>query len=297
MKVFSLHTLLFIVVLFCSVGLTLAQDAPEVDPPTTVVYSEVEGQELVLDVYQPAPSTGDAPYPAVILIHGGGGSFGDRSDLADQAQGLADAGYVAFNIEYRLVSSNASNTWPAQLEDSQLAVRWVRANAAQYGVDPDRICSLGHSSGGQLASLLGMRDTPTDSELTLGEYSSRVACVVNIAGTADAAIPDLDPSFQPFVTDLMGGTASEVPELYRDASPLAQVDGDTVPFLVFHGTDDQSTSVEQSRSLVDALHAAGVEVVYVEYPHADHFSWLEWDVVAPETLAFLGRHLAAPPAK
>jgi dipeptidyl aminopeptidase/acylaminoacyl peptidase len=139
-----------------------------------------------------------------------------------------------------------------------------------------------------------MRDTPTDSDLTLGEYSSRVTCVVDIVGTADAAIPDMDPSFQPFVTDLMGGTASEVPESYRDASPLAQVDGDTVPFLIFHGTDDENTSVEQSRILVDALHAAGVEVVYVEYPHADHFSWLEWDVVAPETLAFLGRHLAAP---
>jgi len=291
MKVFRLHTLLLFVVLFCSFGLALAQESPSTAAPTTVVYGEVEGQELLLDVYQPAPSTGDAPYPAVILIHGGGGSFGDRSDLADQAQGLADSGYVAFNIEYRLLDSNGRNTWPAQLEDSQLAVRWIRSNAAQYDVDPDRICSLGHSSGGQLAALLGMRDTPTDTDLTLGEFSSRVTCVVDIVGTADAAIPELDTSFQPFVTDLMGGTASEVPELYRDASPLAQVDRDTVPFLVFHGTDDVNTSVEQSRILVDALHTAGVEVVYVEYPHADHFSWLEWDVVAPETLAFLGRHL------
>lgn len=290
MKVFRLHTLLFTVVLFCSFSLTLAQDAPKVDPPTTVVYGEVEGQELLLDVYQPAPATGKDPYPAIILMHGGGGSFGERSDLSDYAQGLADAGYVAFNISYRLLN-DGENPWPAQLDDAQQAVRWVRANAELYDVDPERLCSLGHSFGGQLAALLGTRDTLNRRDLPLGEFSSRVACVVDIAGTADAAIPDMDPSFQPFVTSLMGGTAAEVPEIYRDASPVHQVDRDTVPFLVFHGTDDEMASVEQSRMLVDALHKAMVEVVYVEYPHADHFSWLEWDVVAPETLAFLGRHL------
>jgi acetyl esterase/lipase len=268
--------------------------------PQTAVYGKVGNQELTLDVYQPTAS--DAPLPAVILIHGGAGSFGDRSDLSEDAVGLAAAGYVAFNIDYRLLGSDGSNVWPAQLDDSQLAVRWIRANATKYNVDPDRICALGHSFGGQLAALLGMRDTPKSDNLALPSYSSRVACVIAIAASTDPTQPELDASAQPLVTNLMGGTPKDVPERYRDASPLAQVNANTVPFLIFHGADDEGVSIEQSRSLVDALHKAGVEVVYVEYPHATHFSWLNffkpgdhWNKIDLETLAFLQRHLHRKP--
>ncbi|MEP6988575.1 MAG: alpha/beta hydrolase, partial [Chloroflexota bacterium] len=132
--------------------------------PQTVTYGEVGGEKLVLDVYQPAAS--DGPLPAVIVIHGGAGSFGDRSGESDRAQGLAANGYVAFNIDYRLLDGG-KNPWPAQIEDAQLAVRWVRANAKQYNVDPDRLCSLGHSFGGELAALLGERDTPTGGDVVL----------------------------------------------------------------------------------------------------------------------------------
>jgi acetyl esterase/lipase len=252
----------------------------------------------MLDVYEPAPS--DAPLAAVILIHGGAGSFGDRSLEADRAQGLAANGYVAFNIDYRLLDDGA-NPWPAQIEDAQLAVRWIRANAERYNVDPDRICSLGHSFGGQLAALLGERDTPTAGDLPLAEYSSKVACVVAIAAPMDPLRPMEDVTVQPAVTGLYGGTAYEVRENYLSASPLANIDANTVPFLIFHGADDENVSVEVSRQMVDALHRAGVEVVYVEYPHATHMYWISffeitgsWNTVAPETLAFLGRHLAAP---
>jgi acetyl esterase/lipase len=278
-------------------GLVLAQDAtPEPIEPETVIYGEVEGVELVLDVYQPA--TSDNLLPAVILIHGGAGSFGDRSDMVDHSQGLAANGYVAFNIDYRLLDGG-KNPWPAQLEDAQLAVRWIRANAETYNVDPDRICSLGHSFGGQLAGLLGVRDTATDRDLPLGEYSSRVACVVSIAGGLDATRPYIDENVDAQMA-LYGGAPSQTMPARLDASPLAQVSADSAPFLIFHGADDENTPVEESRDMVDALHRAGVEVVYVEYPHATHFYWISffeitgsWDTVAPETLAFLGRHLAA----
>jgi acetyl esterase/lipase len=261
------------------------------------VYGEVDGELLVVDVYQPL--TSDVPRPAVILIHGGAGSYGGRSDLRNHAQALAEAGYVAFNIDYRLFG-NGRYPWPAQLDDVQLAVRWIRANADQYNVDPDQICSLGHSFGGQLAALLGVRDTPTDGDLPLGAYSSRVACVVDIAGSVDPSQP-LEGDGSGADIRLMGGTPGEVPEAYRDASPLAQVSEDSAPFLIFHGTDDEIVPVEESRLLVEALHNAGVEVVYAEYPHADHFYWLSafgsegpWELVGPETLAFLGRHLQPP---
>ncbi|MBA3867541.1 MAG: alpha/beta hydrolase fold domain-containing protein [Anaerolineae bacterium] len=313
---------LMIIVLLCSTSvLVFAQDAtPEateealasctaLHPCTTIlstdggiapqaaVYGDVGGVELTLDVYEPPPS--DSPRAAVILIHGGAGSFGDRSVEADRAEGLATNGYVAFNIDYRLLDEG-KNPWPAQIEDAQLAVRWIRANAAKYNVDPARICSLGHSFGGQLAALLGERETPTGDKVPLAEYSSKVACVVDIAGSLDSLRPINDVTLQSVVTGLYGGTAYEVRDNYLSASALAQVDANTAPFLIFHGADDENISVEESRQMVDALHRAGVEVVYVEYPHATHFYWISffkikgsWDTVAPETLAFLGHHLKA----
>jgi acetyl esterase/lipase len=264
--------------------------------PQTVVYGEVGGEELMLDVYQPA--TSDTPRAAVIVIHGGLAIMGtSRSEVSDIAQGLAAAGYVAFNIDYRLMNATGNNKWPAQLDDAQLAVRWVRANATLYNVDPERVCALGHSFGGQLAALLGTRDTERDGDLTLASYSSRVACVIDMAGIADPTQPLLADWAQPAMVSLMGGTPDEVPELYHDASPLAQVDTDSAPLLLFHGAADDIVSVEESRNMVDALHNAGVAVVYVEYPHVDHIYWMNpdgWEHVSFETLAFLERHLATP---
>jgi acetyl esterase/lipase len=301
-KCFSSRIPIFVVALIAIAGVLncqmviRAQDTVQDIKMETAIYGMVDDVELTLDVYKPAAS--NTPLPAVILIHGGAGSFGDRSVESDRAHGLAANGYVAFNIDYRLLDGG-KNPWPAQLDDTQLAVRWIRANAQQYNVDPNRICSLGHSFGGQLAALLGVRDTSTDSKLALGEYSSRVACVVSIAGGLDAMHPYLDENVQAQM-DLYGGAPSQTPAIHLDASPLAQVTADSAPFLIFHGADDENTSVEESRAMVDALHRAGVEVVYVEYPHATHFYWISffkitgsWDLVAPETLAFLGRHLKA----
>jgi acetyl esterase/lipase len=300
MKRWSLHVFILFVMLVAS-SVVLAQDATQETStvgiqPQTVTYGEADSEELILDVYQPAAS--DTALPAVILIHGGAGMFADRSVEADRAQGLAANGYVAFNIDYRLFDEG-KHPWPAQLDDAQLAVRWIRANAATYNVDPDRICSLGHSFGGQLAGLLGVRDTAEDSDVELGEYSSKVACVVSIAGGMDPTRPYLDDANDASLRAIFyGGIPNETMAVRLDASPLAHVSADSAPFLIFHGADDENTSVDESREMVDALHHAGVEVVYAEYPHATHFYWISffevtgsWNTVAPETLAFLGRHL------
>lgn len=292
-KFHSGGVLLLAAALVVSIGVLSVAHAQESEPQTNVVYGEVGGEELLLDIYRPAPS--DMLQPAVILIHGGAGSFGERVDLVDHAEGLSAAGYVAFNIHYRLLDGG-KNPWPVQLDDAQLAVRWVRAHAAEYNVDPDRICALGHSFGGQLAALLGVRDTPDDGDLPLAEYSSRVACVIAIAAGLDAMHPYIDEIVQ-VEMELYGGAPSQTPAIHLDASPLAQISSDSAPFLIFHGADDENTSVEESRAMVDALHRAGVEVVYVEYPHATHFYWINfferggWEYVDLETLAFLERQL------
>ena len=90
---------------------------------------------------------------------------------------------------------------------------------------------------------------------------------------------------------LLGGTAEEVPDAYRDASPLTWVDEESAPFLVVHGGADDMNPVAHAREMVDALHEAGVEVVYAELPSADHFTVADWSIAGPWTLTFLDRHL------
>ena len=201
-----------------------------------------------------------------------------------QAQALAEAGYVAFAVDYRL-------HWPEHIDDAQLAVRWVRANANRYGVDPERICSYGESTGGQLAAMLGVRDTRDETDPALAEYSSRVACAVALAGEHDMTIPYTEDQWNTWLVDMLGGTLNEVPERYRDVSPVAFVDEQSAPFLVIHGGQDTTVPMEHSRRLAAALQAAGVEVVYADLVDDDHFSVADWGVSGAFTLAFLDRHL------
>jgi acetyl esterase/lipase len=197
--------------------------------------------------------------------------------------------YVAFSVDYRLVDAAAGcHRWPAQLDDVQRAVRWMRAHAEDYGIDPMRVGAYGWSAGGQLAALLGTRDT-RDATAPMASYPSRVACVVDLAGDVDLAAYTQPPALHEVVA-LLGGTPQEVPDHYRDASPLSWIDGRTAPFLVVHGAQDDVVPIEQSRRLVAALRAAGVEVQYMELPGTGHND-LVWNRVGAATLAFLAHHL------
>jgi acetyl esterase/lipase len=252
-----------------------------------VVYGAVAGESLLLDVYRSLPHAN--PRPAVVLVHGGGMWTGSRAHMEHPARQLAEAGYVAFSVDYRLVDDAAGrHRWPAQLDDVQRAVRWVRAHAADYGVDPERVGAYGWSAGGQLAALLGTRDT-RDVTAPMASSSSRVTCVVDLAGDVDLAAYTHPPELHEAIA-LPGGTVQEVPEHFRDSSPLTWIDRRTAPFLVIHGDQDDVVPIEQSRRLVAALRLAGVETEYVELAEAGHDD-LIWDRVGPETLAFLARHL------
>lgn len=275
-----LAVLLGLVLLGDSGGVAFTQDStPEIATERGVSYGEADGQELMLDVYRP-PAGGETS-PAVVLLPGW--ELG-RSSMLAPAQALAEAGYVAFAVDYRLQQ-------PVHIDDAQLAVRWVRANAERYGVDPERICAYGHSTGGQLAAMLGVRDTRDEIDPALAEHSSRVACVVDLAGDSDMTIPYTDDYWNEWLVDQLGGTLEEAPERYRDVSPVAFVDEQSAPFLVIHGGRDTVTPMEHSRRLVAALHAAGVEVVYADLVDDDHFSVAGWGVSGAFTLAFLDRHL------
>ena len=269
----------------------LAQtDALEVTEETDITYGEASGITLLLNAYRP-PERAE-PRPAVIFIHGGAWSFGGQWDLSENGYELAKLGYVSFCISYRLMGGGAEqDKWPAQLDDVQRAVRWVRANADAYNVDPERIGSLGFSAGGHLAAHLGVRETNDNSDPELAEYSSKVKCVVDIAGVNDLSIKYPYEPDQQVVIDLVGGTEVEVPEAYEDASPIEWVDADTAPFLLIHGPDDTTLSVEHSRHMNEALEAAGVEVVYEETPGIDHGDFIPWAFSGAATSVFFEEHL------
>lgn len=254
-------------------------------------FGEVAGRELSLDVYSPPQR--ERLRPAVLLIHGGGFVGGSRTDadIVAAARHLAQAGYIAFAIDYRLVDlAQRGPAWPAPLDDVQRAVRWVRAHAPTYGVDPARIGAYGISAGAGLAAHLGVRESAEPAHDDLAAFSSRVHCVVALAGPMDGTIPPANPSDIDVAQALFGGMPTQVPAVYRDASPVAHVDAASAPFLVVHGVHDTVVPVAHARRLVTALQEAEVAVDYVEYPDAGH-DVFAWERVGARALSFLGRYL------
>jgi acetyl esterase/lipase len=271
-----------------------AQDDPSSSLQTEddVVYGTVGGADLLLNVVRPADRP--EPRPAVVIVHGGGLVQGSRWDHGEAATNLAFAGYATFNIEYRLfVSRDSATLWPAQLDDVQRAVRWIRANAATYGVDPERVAAFGFSSGGQLAAHLGTRDTRDNSDVELADFSSKATCVVVMGGLFDFTFENAHPDSPETDAEILGGSAEALPDLaaYQDFSPITFVDATSAPFLILQEGNEDVIPYEHPRRMVAGLQEAGVQVSYSWFPEYAHDSWFSWAPEAPETLAFLARHL------
>ncbi len=240
-----------------------------------VVWRTVDGEVLALDAYFPSDDTTSAR-AAVVLVHGGGWSGGDKTNLADQARALAELGYVAVTIDYRLAPEHP---YPAAVEDVQAAVGWLRAGSQveHYRIDPDRIGVLGASAGGHLAELLG----------TLGtgalDSGSRVAAVVSWSGIADLTTVDLD-------VGVLGCETTDCPEVAADASPVSHVDPTDSPTLLVTSEDDPIVPRAQAEEMESVLAAAGVDhqlVVVGGSGHAEQLAALAWG----ETVLFLDQHL------
>lgn len=265
-----------------------------------VQYGEAGGQKLRLDVFQPAGET--AVHPAVVLVHGGGWREGDKRDFDELARVLSDSGYACFSVNYRLVKHGA-NQYPAQIDDVQRAVRWIRSRAATYHIDPNRLAGLGASAGGHLVALLGTRDTRDNRDASLAGYSSRVSCVVDLFGPTDFTIQPSEkatqnPDVRNLVLDFFGKTPKEAPELYRDASPIAHIDRKTVPFLIFHGRLDAIVPLDQSQRMHNALLKNGTFSRLVIFPDEGHGIQKPENRTAfgQQTVAFLKRFMPDPTA-
>jgi pectinesterase len=257
-----------------------------------LVYSRPDGIELRLDLYRPE---GAGPLPAVLVVHGGGWDAGSRQMERPLARQLAARGFVTAPVTYRL---GAAGRFPAALHDLKAAVRWLRANAAAHGIDPDRIGVIGGSAGGQLAALLGASNGVPTLE-GAGEHatvSSRVQAVVDIDGAAsfpDAGLIAQEEARRGATSRFLGGTYSERAATWFTASPLTHVSRDSAPTLFINSTAERPV-LPGRQEMSARLRALGVASHVVVVPETPHPFWLvhPWfQRTLDEADAFLQRHL------
>jgi acetyl esterase/lipase len=261
-------------------GVTIEQD---------IAYLTADRKETA-DLYLPAKRGKDVRSPAVVIIHGGGWTGGDKAAAREFNIGtnLALKGYVAISINYVLATKDKA-TWPQNLHDCMTAVRWLRKHAERLQIDPNRIGVIGGSAGGHLAAMVGILEEKDglDPQGPYGEFSCRVQCAVPMYGPMDlTAHRDIS---------MLGKTREQAPELYRAASPITYVRKNTPPMLILHGTADKVVDIKQSEQFAAALKKVGAvhELVIVEgAPHTFHLQPKQRDL-RPIVLGFFDKHLRA----
>ena len=229
-------------------------------PYQSLVYSQIENQELRLDFYRPANSL--KPAPCVIVIHGGSWRSGDSQQLAPLNSYLAARGYAVAAINYRLAPR-----WrfPAARDDVIAALVYLKAHADSLRLDPQRFVLLGRSAGGHLALLAAYT-----------QHDPAIRGVISLYGPADLHWSYAHPG-NPLVIDthdilqaFLGGSPEQVPAQYDAASPIRFVDANTPPTLLIHGGRDELVSIRQSERLAERLAQARVSHVLVKLPWATH---------------------------
>jgi len=276
MKAARIGLLLLLVAAVCSAAAPRKQTPKARILPGVEILEEVEigtggGRTLHAKIARPKdpPVT---PMPAVLWIHGGGWSGGSHKN--NRAEWLATNGFFTASIEYRL---SGEAKWPAQIEDCKLGVRWLRANAAKYNVNPDRIGCWGSSAGGHLVACLGTMDDPQfEGKGGFEGVSSRVQAVVDYCGPADMTTGSggvqgaSDDQDAPALLGLFGVPFKENPALWRQGSPITHVKAGAPPFLIVHGDKDKTVPLGHSEKLAAALKKAGVPVELIVVKGGGH---------------------------
>lgn len=256
---------------------------------TGILFGQADDRPLLLDIAQPDPLPA-GPLPAVIHIHGGGWEAGNREVNPDAI--LPNHGFVYASIDYRL-SSEA--VFPAQIHDCKAAVRWLRAHAEEYHVDPAQIGVWGHSAGGHLAALLGASGDTSWLEGELGSpgYASHVQAVFAVSAPADFLAEDYVARDDTYGAEarMLGGSVRRCREVAHLASPIYAVTSSSPPIFLVHGAQDETVPVTQSRHFYAALANAGVDATYVEIARAPHDLESYWPDVLGMMLQFFRKHL------
>lgn len=251
-----------------------------------------------LDLYVPDREGG--PWPVVVWVHGGAWSGGSKE--ACRALFLSSRGFAVASINYRLVDAGP---FPAQIEDCRAAVRWLRANAAKYDLDPNHMGAWGGSAGGHLVALLGTAGDETSWDDVGGnpDVSARVQAVCDWFGHTDfLALLEGDQQFPASgpISKLMGGNPREKREVAKKASAVTFVSKDDPPFLIVHGDHDRTVPLGQSKSLAEKLKEAGCDVTLIVVKNGQHGDFgpdaePNMKAINETVAAFFGKHLK--PAK
>lgn len=235
-----------------------------------VVYKSMPGyRPLILDIYVPATP---GPHPLIMYIHGGGWVTGHTRhsgalvDFPKVLASLAAEGFTVASLEYRL---SGEARFPAQLQDSNAALRFLRSNAANYRIDPTRVGIWGGSAGGHLAALTAVTCRNTNLDPSAGKDDC-IQAAVTWYGVYDFTAMNGAPNGNGAGKQLLGCEATCSDEKNRSVSPVTYIDAQDPPFLLIHGEDDKTVPVEQSHIGEAALRKAGVPVQTIYIPHVDH---------------------------
>ncbi|MBI1246662.1 alpha/beta fold hydrolase [bacterium] len=235
-----------------------------------VTYAQYGDRTLEMDIFRPKDAWGDLP--AVVCIHGGGWAKGNRGSHENLAKALAARGYVAVTISYRL---SGEAPFPAAIHDCKAAVRYLRAHAKEYGIDPDKIGAIGLSAGGHLTALLATSAGVKELEGEGGnqQFSSAIQAAVPMGAQTDlmsqrtqeiSEVEDRGQIWRQFLS----GAQRDVPETYRLASPLNHLDASDPPCWFIAGErDDPSTHADQFRQAMQKLNIAKGLTVIKDAPH------------------------------
>jgi acetyl esterase/lipase len=231
---------------------------------TDIQYGQVDGEDLLLDAFVPE---GDGLHPVVIIVHGGGWGSGDKLDMDFLFEPLSTAGFTWFSINYRLAPKHR---WPGCLDDVNTAIRWVKSHASEYKGDPNRIALAGYSSGGHLVCLAAVEASP----------DTRVQAVVGFAAPTDLVADTQRRGGLSLSLQNLFGLPKEVDEatqnLLRNISPINYVKPPLGPFLLIHGTADQSVPYQQSINFQAKLRKEGIPCELITITGAPH-RITEWE--------------------
>ncbi len=284
---------------FPGFGQFAARQLDGIEAERNIPYVENGHRNQILDVYLPEQPS-DKPLPLMIWIHGGAWMGGSQAN--PPVLYLVNKGFAVASIQHRM-SGDAK--WPAQSFDCKAAIRFLRANAAKYNLDPDNFGIGGDSSGGHLAAFVGTSGDVKEMEGDLGNpgISSRVKAVVDWFGPTDLLIMGQQAGPGSMIQHdspsspesmLLGGPVQEKRELAKTANPITYIDKNEPPFLIMHGDNDQLVPLGQSIVLAKALIDVGVEVTMKTVPGAAHEGPEFRNAESQRLIAeFLSRHLKA----
>ena len=282
--------------LLAGCALSFIQDPRRVEIQRDLVYAEVDGKPLEIDIYMPSDREASKRPPLVIWMHGGSWMFGTHHDC--RIDWLAEEGFAVASIAYR---TSLEAKWPAQIHDTKAAIRWLRENEDRFGYDSSRIAAAGMSSGGHLALMLGMTNGEGDYEGIVGESfftSSDINAVISYYGPTDLSPIAEETTIANWpghpVRMLLGAAPKDDPDRARDASPYYRIRDDGPPVLLIHGEDDFIVYPNQSERFHEAYREASLESSLVVVADAGHYGggrYFGRDGPRKQVLDFLRKHL------